>query len=317
MESLKLAFVWDWENPWSQMISWKDGLSKAIHLLTKEWNVNCYSIGKDTIFYHDYFPIILKPTPELLAQKILEGKPDVILVFGDFTRPTIPYLTHRGIPMACCLAGGTFRDYVDVFDLIFVENEVYKEQLEAEGKNVVKAFGTNTEIFKPLKQPKIWDAIFPATFARWKRHEIFAEALKEKGLACGWMYQDHEMDCWQICQEKGVMILPHIPAEILNYLYNASRTCVITSDSTGGSQRTVLEAMACNVPVIVMADSDKTTEYVKECGIGEIVNPDPESIKKAVEKWKQRQVNTRQWILENYSEQIYAQKLKKGIESIL
>jgi len=314
---MKLAFVWDWENPWSQMLNWKDGLAKAIYLLSKEWEVKCYSIGKDTIFYHDYFPIILKPTPELLAQEILKEKPDAILVFGDFTRPTIPYLANRGIPMACCLAGGTFRNYVDCFDLIFVESRVYKDQLEAEGRNVIQAFGTNTELFKPIKQPKIWDAIFPATFARWKRHEIFAEALKEKGLACGWMYQDHETECWQVCQDKGVMILPHIPAEVLVYLYNASKTCVITSDSTGGSQRTVLEAMACNIPVMVAHDSDKTTEYIRESGIGEIINPDPNSIRQAIEKWKDKEVNSRKWILENYSEFIYAEKLKNGISSIL
>ena len=162
---MKLAFVWDWENPWFQMITWKDGLSKAIQILSKEWDVKCYSIGKDTEFQHDFFPITLKPTPELLAETILEGKPDAILVFGDFTRPTIPFLAGKGIPMACNLAGGTFRKYVDAFDLIFVESKVYKDKLESEGYKVVQAFGTNTELFKPIKQPKIFDAIFPATFA--------------------------------------------------------------------------------------------------------------------------------------------------------
>ena len=231
---MKLVFIWDWENPWSQMLTWKDGLSKAIQILSQEWEVKCYSIGKDTIFYHDYFPIVLKPTPELLAEAILKEKPDAILVFGDFTRPTIPYLAHRGIPMALCLAGGTFRDYADCFDLIFVESEVYKNQLEAEGRKVIKAFGTNTELFKPIKQPKIWDAIFPAVFARWKRHELFAGAVGNTGLACGWMYQNHETECWQICQDRGTMILSYQSAEAVNYLLNASRTCVITADSTGG-----------------------------------------------------------------------------------
>lgn len=313
---MKLMFLWDWESPLIQTLTWKDGLSKAIQILSKEYDVKVCSIGNDTILQHDYFPIYLKPTPEELAKFILEDKPDVILVWGDMTRPTIPLLARKGIPMALCLAGGTFRDYVDCFDLFFVESEVYYQQLKSEGRNVIKAFGTNTELFKPRKQKRIWDGIFPATYASWKRHKLFAEALGDKGLTCGWMYNSHEVDCYNVCQEKGTMVLPHTPAEVLTYLYNASRTCVITSNSQGGSQRTVLEAMACNIPVIAMCDSDKTTEYLEECGEGEIVLPEVEDIRKAVEKWKDKEVNSRDWVLKNYSEQIYAQKLKDGLLKI-
>jgi len=74
--------------------------------------------------------------------------------------------------------------------------------------------------------------------------------------------------------------------------------------------------MACNVPVIVTVDSDKTTEFVRACGVGEIVYPEPEAIRQAVEKWKNQKVSTREWILNNYSEKIYASKLKEGIMSI-
>lgn len=314
-----MAFVWDWPNPWVQMISWRDGLSKAIYLISQEWDVKCYSIGKDTTFYHDYFPIYLKPTSEELAKLILKEKPDAILVWADMGRPTIPYLANKGIPMALCLAGGTFRDYVDVFELFFVESKVYKEQLEREGKNVVQAFGTNTELFKPRKQKKIWDAIFPATYASWKRHKLFAEALGDKGLTCGWMYTSHEVDCYGVCQEKGMMVLPHTPADVLTYLYNASRTCVITSNSQGGSQRTVLEAMAVGIPPVVMADSDKTTEYVEESGFGKIVLPDPQEIRDAVNELIANPPDPQKgidYIKSKYTAEIYAQKVKEGILSI-
>jgi len=314
---MRLAFVWDWNNTYKQLLNWQDGLAKAIGILSKEWEVRAYSIGQDMIFPTPYIPIILKPSSELLAREVLNFKPDAILFFADLTRPTIPYLANRGIPMALCFAGGPFRNYVNCFDLIFVESDVYKNQFENENKKVIKAFGTNTELFKPIKQTKIWDAIFPATFALWKRHRLFAEAVGNSGLAVGWMYQDHETECWQVCQEKGTMILPYVDAETLNYLYNASRTCVITSDKTGGSQRTVLEAMACNIPVIVMSDSDKTTEYVRDCVIGEIVEPNIQAIQEAIKKWRDKKVNTREWVIQNYSAEIYAKKLKEGIESIL
>lgn len=313
---MKIAFVWDWKNPWIQMLTWKDGLARAVKILSAKHDVKVYSIGEG-VFQHDYFPIILKPTPEQLAEEVLREKPDVILVWGDFTRPTIPFLARPGIPMALCLAGGDHRDHAYLFNLVFVESQVYFDQLKSEGFNVKRAFGTNTELYKPMKQTKIWDACFPATFASWKRHKLFADALGKKGMTCGWMYPVRERDCWQYCQASGVTVLPHVSANVLAYLYNVSRTCVITSNAQGGSQRTVLEAMSCNIPVITMKDSDKTTEFVRSAKEGEIVEPDVESIREAVEKWKDRPVNTRKWVLENFSEYVYAQKLEEGLLSLL
>jgi glycosyltransferase involved in cell wall biosynthesis len=96
-----------------------------------------------------------------------------------------------------------------------------------------------------------------------------------------------------------------------------SHTCVVTADGSGGCQRTVLEAMACNIPVIAMSDSDKTTEYIKECGVGSIVETTPEAIRNAVDAWKGKKVDTRSFIKDNYSEEIYAKKLCDGINSII
>jgi len=319
MKKLKLAFVWDWENLWAQMITWKDGLAAAIRILSEEWDVKVYSLGEDVVFRHDYFPITLKPTSEQLAETILKEKPDAILVWGDFTRPTIPLIGSRGIPMAICLAGGNVTNYIAHFDLIFVESKSYKDRLEAEGRNVIQAFGTNTELFKPIKQPKIWDVIFPACFTMWKRHGLLVKTLAgKKGLACGWMRKKgRDTYCWQVCQDNGLTILPHVSSYVMPYLYNASKTCVITSTAIGGSQRTVLESMACNIPVVVMEDSDKTREYVEASGIGEVSLREPENIIRAIDKSMDKEVNSRKWILNNYSEYIYAEKLKNGILSIL
>lgn len=314
--TFRLSVICDWDSPLLVVATRQDGFFKALEILNKEWEVKFYRIGKEGLIPHPYVPVIQRPSPELLAQSVLKDKPDAILFFRDFTSPTIDFVKNKGIPIAICLTGGPFRDNLDAYQLVFVESDVYKKEFERLGKRVIKAFGIDTEIFKPIKQPKIWDAIFPAYFANWKRHSIFAEALGGKGLAVGWMNQNQETECWRICQEKGTMVLSHVSQTAVAYLLNSSRTCVITSDSSGGSQRTVLESMACNIPVIAMNDSDKTTEYIRDCGVGEIINPDSESIRKAIEKWKEKRVDSRDWILENYSAEIYAQKLKEGILSI-
>ena len=61
---------------------------------------------------------------------------------------------------------------------------------------------------------------------------------------------------------------------------------VNTASYWGGGQRTTLEAMACGIPVIVMSDSPKNCEYVKESGAGLIIEPDPNKIKQAIEDIK-------------------------------
>ena len=312
---MKISFVWDWENPWLQMLTWKDGLARVIQLLSEEFDVRVYSIGEG-VFKHDYFPIYLQPTPKKLADSILEWKPDKILVWGDFTRPTIPFLGESGIPMAICMAGGTYRNYAHLFQLVFVESQSYYDDLKREGFNVRLAFGTNTKLYRPIKQTKIWDAIFPATFATWKRHKLFADALGEKGMTCGWMYKVREADCWKGCQEKGVTVLPHVSANVLAYLYNASRTCVVTSNDSGGSQRTVLEAMSCGISPVVMSDSDKTSEYVLKSGFGKVVSPNVEDIRSAIDDLKKNPQDPQvgiNYIKLNYSEYIYFKQLKEGL----
>lgn len=74
------------------------------------------------------------------------------------------------------------------------------------------------------------------------------------------------------------------------YLINASETVYVAADVNGGCQRTVLEAKACGIPVEVDSDSPKLLE-LKDL--------------------------TREEVLEKWSEEAYAERLKIGIEEIL
>ena len=149
-------------------------------------------------------------------------------MFCDTSRPLLKDLEDCGIPLALAFTGGLFEEYVHIPDIIFTESRSYVDWLKDNGaKKVTQAFGTNTDVFKPIDQPKVWDAIFPATFAAWKRHAIFAEAVGNKGLAAGWP-QPHEPQCVQYCLDAGCSVLHHQNAESMAYLYNMSRTCVVT-----------------------------------------------------------------------------------------
>jgi len=249
MSSLKIAFVWDWEPQIEQTATWEDGLAGALKELMKRG----HEVGifmPDTsnyVIHHPYFDI---QVCENLPVIVHAWKPDVILCWGDFTRPNAQPLRELNVPMAICFAGGEADTYnTPYFDHIFVESVIYKTKLKDAGyDNVSIAFGTNTDRFTPIKQNKRFDTIFPATFAAWKRHDLYAQATGGlNALAVGYMYSDHEQECWQVCVDRGVTVLPHTSAPVLQYLYAASRVCVIPSRSDGGSQRTVLEAMAMNL----------------------------------------------------------------------
>lgn len=311
---MKIAFVWDWKPNYWQSYTWADGLAAALVELQKR--------GHEVTVYADTDQDI--PNPLLFIQPIsllylaleVRDNPDVILHWADATRPNARPLQKWGIPMALCFAGGEpMGETVHFFNHVFVESQVYKDIFKKNDIPCSIAFGTNTDLFKPVEQPKTIDAIFPATFAAWKRHDLFAKAVSGmNALAVGYMYADHEKECWQICIDNGIPVLPHVSAEVLHRLYAASKSVVITSQSSGGSQRTVLEALAMNIPCIV-TDSDKF-DYEGVIRVEPTIEAVRDAFYRAIDPHNAHQ-NTRDYILNNWSHIKYADALEKGLKSIL
>lgn len=323
---MKLAIATDWGDKKSAFYSNKDGFLKMLQVLRDRdgWETRMFRKHPDQTFMweHDCVMAHISPDP---AKAVLEWKPDAILLFCDFSRPIAAELAGSGIPIAQCYTGGRFTTHAHVPDIVFTESKSYMEWMRGIGvKKVVQAFGTNTELFRPYpNQPKYFDALFPATFASWKRHDLFAEALGPRGVACGW-WQENEMEIIHHMVGKHTGVLHHQIAESMALLYSMARSVVITSSDIGGSQRTVLEAMACNVPLIVMSDSTMTSEYVREANeagfySGQIVEPSPGPIVSTLDRMLESNAGiseAREWVVKNYSEYVYADKVRDGILSI-
>lgn len=317
---MRIAVVHDWEPDIQQELDWQDGLAAAIRELGKRHEVRFYTMGKSTIeLPHPYFPIRMMGSSDELFNDVREFDPDVILHWADTTRPNASVLFQLQKPMALCFAGGNpMGETQPLFDHIFVESQVYKDVFDANGVSCSIAFGTNTDLFAPIEQNKMFDICFPATFAGWKRHDLYAASVQgRRSIAMGYMYTDHEQECWQECLRLGTTVLPHVSANVLKYMYAASRICLITSLSSGGSQRTVLEAMAMNLPLII-TDSDKF-DYAYESGKVFVAEPTVESIRGYIDAILdgEQEVNTRDYVLENWSHIKYADALEKGLQSII
>lgn len=323
---MKIFVCHDWFPDVHQTFTWKDGLSAALRVLSQRHEVffaTCTD-AEPFVLPHEYFPIHFVKSKQGMLEAAKTFAPDVILHWADCTRENAPVLAQLGIPMALCFAGGDTGATNSVyFDHIFVESEVYKEQFEAMGLSVSTAFGTNTELFKPLPdQQKYFDVIFPATYCDWKRHDLFNEATRGlKTVTAGFMYPEQERYCWEDTRKGGALTLPHVSAETLQALYAASRVCLITSKASGGSQRTVLEALSMDLPVIVAEDSDKTSEYIRDLGWTScIAKAEPESLRYWVDQILSGSVRPRggrDYVLSKWSEHHYADALEAGLKSIL
>lgn len=304
---MKIAFIWQGVSRNDVVFRWQDGLWAALSLISED----------------GHFVELFEPW------QIMEIKsfcPDVILYWEApctaVGRNAQWYNSIRRLKeykKALLFAGGQIkREWCDGFDMFFVESEIDEAAFEKISLFTRRAFGVNEKLFCPQKQPKIFDGIIHATFALWKRHDLFAQALKDRGLAVG-RTQEHEPQCYQVCQENGSMILSETPPSVLVGLINASHAVVNTSSFWGGGQRCTLEAMACNVPPIVMSDSPKNVEFVEGAKFGLVVDPEVGKIIEAVNILKSEKVDAvgRDYIMSKWTSRHYANALLNGIIEIL
>ena len=294
----RIAFLWDGVKLHYGK-RWLDGLWKALqHLKADGWEIN---------YFEPYD-----------RDAILGYSPDCIIYWGAFVELATPTVIKYPFKKVNCFAGGSItKENSEGFDLIFTESAINEEELTEAGRPWMRAFGVNEELYKPMNLEKIYDGIIYGTFAGWKRHDLFADVMREKGLAVG-IKQDHEKWCYEVCEKYGVTVLDEQSREKIVELISQSKVALNTADYWGGGQRMTLEAMACNVPPVVMYDSLKNCEYVEESGYGVISNANPVDIKEAVRKAMEITKHTgREYIMSKFTSRHYADALKKGILSIL
>jgi len=251
-------------------------------------------------------------------QKIDLFKPDVLLFWGALIENSKPLVESYPYKKAICFAGGPIeQNNVDGFDMYFYESDINRLEFEALGKPNMRAFGVNDQIYRPERRKKVFDAMFAGTFAAWKRPGLFAEAVGNKGFWAG-IHQEHEMWCVDVCHEHGVTVSDETSREQIASFLNSSYSALNTASFWGGGQRMTLEAMACNIPPIVMSDSPKNVELVEDAGYGIICEPNVSSIRRAVAKAKRMKKHIgRKYIESKWTSKHYAQNLKEGLLNIL
>lgn len=222
---------------------WRDGLWAAIKLLEKNHKVKWINLHK---------------------HKLKVAKKDFVLGWGAFFGPVDEAIKDLPNKKGLCIAGVTPEPIHSLnYNVVFYETDWFGNTLTHPNK--VKAFGTNTDIFK-IKEPTriFYDYLSVGAFADWKRHELLINKAGRK-IAIGEIQEDNLQESMKIAEtllKNGVSVSTMSSPERLAYLYAISSNVYIPATIFGGGERAVLEARACGCDVEVENDNPKLKELL-------------------------------------------------------
>ena len=251
---MKLLFIYDHQYP----EKWRDGLWAALNLLEKRGieltkvNIQDYMHGKIKMPFPMDFDFVL-------GWGAFNSEVDrTIQSYADGHYSTKP-------KFGLCIAGNSFPpEGQDKYDVLFYETEWYLPQIQHH-KNVVRAFGINSDIYKPIADSVlIWDYTTVGAFALWKRQHLLKNKAGYK-LAIGEIQKGNMSESIKIMGSlllEGVAVSDMVEPEVLANIYNSSARVYIPAEINGGGERAVLEARACGRPVSVEQDNPKLIELL-------------------------------------------------------
>ena len=269
--NMRLCFLWWWDRAEEIYPYWRDGLRAAIEYIGRENDVDIY-----------------------LGEMELDEEYDAILFWGDsncsFFNVMDKYKGKKGIILT---TDPHNMDNLKKLDVVFCESQPIYDAVRAQGIHAVKAFGTDSDFYEPdVKVKKDIEYFYPATFSPWKRQSTIAHYGNK--LTCIGTVQPDGQEELEACKKAGVNVeIGYFPAEKIREYYQRAKNVPIPA--IHGSERTVLEAMACNIVPLVNTDNKRALSYVLEYAEAKVITP-------------------RDFIESFYSHKRYAQKILKGFQ---
>lgn len=263
---MKIAFIWWWGRAEEIYPNWKDGLRAAIDVIGVDNDVDIF-----------------------LGEHIPDEEYDFTIVWGDSNCTAIPLIKgKKGIILT---TEPTNVDNLKLLDVIYCESQPIYDKVRALGLRAVKAFGTDTEFYKPDDTVKDLKFFYPATFSPWKlQREI---AFHGKDLLCIGTVQPDGVEDYEACLEKGVNVKTgYFPPEVI--LEGYKRTEKVLIPAIHGSERTCLESLSMGIVPEVNPNNIRTKSYVDEYRASGLI--------------------PREFVEKFYSARTYADALLKGMQ---
>ena len=124
---MKIAFVWYWSRATEIFNSWRDGLRGALEEMGKEHQVDIY-LGE------------VEPPNEY----------DAIIFWSDSNCALFEKLDkYKGKKAICLTTDPHNMENLRKLDAVYCESEPIYEAVRRAGVRAIKAFGTDTDFYKP------------------------------------------------------------------------------------------------------------------------------------------------------------------------
>ena len=163
------------------------------------------------------------------------------------------------------------------YDVLFYETSWYRPKVEHH-PNIVHAFGIDTDLMRPKSVSKKYDWIAVGAFKPYKRFDRLLDK-PGKGIVIG-EYPKRQFkggllgrlkylvnakpDIVVQLNKRDVETLNFMPYEDLCDYYNMSKLAYIPATLNGGGERSLLEARACGLDVVIENDNPKLESMLSE-----------------------------------------------------
>ena len=195
-----------------------------------------------------------------------KGKADFTLGWGAFGSDVDEYVRCQQGKKGLCIGGNT-NPPVSMFDydVLFYETEWYRDMI-ADHPNIIRAFGINSDIFKPNKKPKLFDWLGVGAYATWKRWQHMTQREGIRAVIGHYQLnnEDESIEIVKMLLRGGVGVFPSVSSERLAEFYWRAKNVYIPANLIGGGERAIWEAKACGCSVVVEDDNPKLKGLVKE-----------------------------------------------------
>lgn len=236
---MRIAWVWEWGQAKEIYPNWRDGLRKAMEILSEKHEVTW------------------------LLNETSKKKCDWILTWCDsnsqFSKFHSNYSAKRGIFLTTHPT-----NYYNLlgFDVVFCETAIIYDECRMRGIHAKRAFGTDDEFFTPKKGVKDLEYFYPATFSPWKRQADIAH-LGNKLMCVGTIQPDGQSE-YAACVNNNVRVrVGYFPPEEIRDYYQRAKEVLIPA--IHGSERTVLESMSCGIiPQVTNPQNKRSRSYLEE-----------------------------------------------------
>ena len=261
-------------------------LDLDIHLIGR---FNCPTIEHRVISGNDYSYIVTflpsQFNPRDVVEYVLKLNPDIIHLHGTHIWSRYLYYAERFRKDSNCKlvfsgAGpstGT-PEFLANFDKVIVNHEIQIERMKCEPEKViVRKRSADPNVFYPVEKKKEYDFLLVAGFIPGKRIDIMIDYILSTNYSLVILgdftrktnhYEFIKGYILQNGAEKQIFLHNFIPQTKLSEFMGKCKVwvwpqCKPENPSTT-TNRSVIEALACGMPLLVGNQAFKDTEFVKE-----------------------------------------------------